>query len=1179
MTIGSHVAEIARQGIWASLTGGWCYEPANSLFCNTIHLYTWSLLLILPLLIGIFSSGTLTIQIFIGYVVFIVVFFALLKLIITYLHVVFDTTDPIIKYKNKKSLTNDVCRSLRSSFSAPFSNNDIEMMDLGRLRHNNDDEDDDNTQTRRNYIDEPEFAHVLFNNLKSIHEDDSSSSSCSKRSHNGLLDDKTSRIIEPFILPADSFELLPISSHNRRPSEGLTSSRQTTTFKRKLSEPSFEINSIKTRKSRGNSINSIRRVQSTTENIHPFQRRSNSSTYYLRDSKKERKRTTQSKTEIPLEKPNIEEDKPIITTDDGIIDDGQEPCCSKSLQKPKNDIIDDDVEEIIKIDDEGKDLSLVKVPSGMLKKMDRLGQHNLQEINGDSSDFKGKITKFLEELIDTIPETWDAIESVRQNYLERERERPIQRINRHRSIAPPGFSINEGTHVAYDHEDTTEGAVHSFQDENGTWWTYTFNEQGTGIAHPLGSTRAINEMFNQRKSESPNILKKNKVTRHRRHASAAGAVITTERFSIDSNQSGPSRISRISGQNNRRSESLTNDKPLASVTYIDMRPEDELELEKVSNNQEIINNQPQLPTETINERRTKRRRRRRARIHSSSSDEGGNEYISAVPSNIFYPSGQITTINPTEGMPFSRQFMSLAQLASRFAGGNQYPIITAPTNAHLSHHAISSLPLGNLGQQNNSSRRTTLESFADERRRRILTVGGDSSNETREYIRLQMNENDSGDNPQNHPSSASSDSILRNDLAQFGTGIRPRQSHLKPNYYYCLKPFTIGHGLQVKLDRLSVAALFDRNNSIISYFVDIFLAGMVTILATLLISRGIFEEISLLFFAFVVAGSQFSLLKSVQPDASSPVHGFNWLVAYSRPVYFIILSSIILLLDLWATKWNIEQKTTLYETWNWNPFTETKTSKIGIIIGIRDLFCLILLMLPIGFTIGLLPQISTLFMHIFEQIDMFLFGSTASFNLFSSFISLLRSIFVFGLLTLIGHFTYYFDGQSTQNAVFAVYISSIISLSYLMSRWSSNPLFLNILFKNLIPKNIFGCLIIDDDEIIDENEQENDINNDGKEIKMKNLKEKEQQQTTEIEIETQNGFTTNNQQQQQYSIMGGFKTNDPLPEILKNLLQERIFSDLFYIFINSLVIFGIHCTSVFTATQPYFEINISSLCI
>jgi hypothetical protein len=53
-----------------------------------------------------------------------------------------------------------------------------------------------------------------------------------------------------------------------------------------------------------------------------------------------------------------------------------------------------------------------------------------------------------------------------------------------------------------------------------------------------------------------------------------------------------------------------------------------------------------------------------------------------------------------------------------------------------------------------------------------------------------------------------------------------------------------------------VAALFDRNKSVFSAFFDIFLAAMVTCLATLIIFRGIYADFSLLMLAFVIAGSQ-----------------------------------------------------------------------------------------------------------------------------------------------------------------------------------------------------------------------------------------------------------------------------------------------------------------------------------
>lgn len=52
MTFCSHLKEIARQGIWASLTGGWYYEPTYTIFCNTVHLYIWLLLFLFPLILG-----------------------------------------------------------------------------------------------------------------------------------------------------------------------------------------------------------------------------------------------------------------------------------------------------------------------------------------------------------------------------------------------------------------------------------------------------------------------------------------------------------------------------------------------------------------------------------------------------------------------------------------------------------------------------------------------------------------------------------------------------------------------------------------------------------------------------------------------------------------------------------------------------------------------------------------------------------------------------------------------------------------------------------------------------------------------------------------------------------------------------------------------------------------------
>lgn len=53
--MGSQTLEILRQGVWASLTGGWFYDPHQDEFCNTFHLYLWLFLLCLPFSIYVVS--------------------------------------------------------------------------------------------------------------------------------------------------------------------------------------------------------------------------------------------------------------------------------------------------------------------------------------------------------------------------------------------------------------------------------------------------------------------------------------------------------------------------------------------------------------------------------------------------------------------------------------------------------------------------------------------------------------------------------------------------------------------------------------------------------------------------------------------------------------------------------------------------------------------------------------------------------------------------------------------------------------------------------------------------------------------------------------------------------------------------------------------------------------------
>lgn len=75
----------------------------------------------------------------------------------------------------------------------------------------------------------------------------------------------------------------------------------------------------------------------------------------------------------------------------------------------------------------------------------------------------------------------------------------------------------------------------------------------------------------------------------------------------------------------------------------------------------------------------------------------------------------------------------------------------------------------------------------------------------------------------------------------------------------------------------------------------IILATLCSILGSLILRAGLYCDAFALAFCFTLAGAQYSLLKSVQPDAASPVHGFNKAAAYSRPVYLCLCSIIVLL--------------------------------------------------------------------------------------------------------------------------------------------------------------------------------------------------------------------------------------------------------------------------------------------
>ncbi|KAJ8308587.1 hypothetical protein KUTeg_013461 [Tegillarca granosa] len=101
--MGSHIIDIFRQGIWASLTGGWFYDPHQNIFSNTFHLYLWMGLLAFPLVLHLTLETSLIIWVI--YCSVITVAFIIIKAFNYRLHHVFDTSEVIeetVDDKNSK---------------------------------------------------------------------------------------------------------------------------------------------------------------------------------------------------------------------------------------------------------------------------------------------------------------------------------------------------------------------------------------------------------------------------------------------------------------------------------------------------------------------------------------------------------------------------------------------------------------------------------------------------------------------------------------------------------------------------------------------------------------------------------------------------------------------------------------------------------------------------------------------------------------------------------------------------------------------------------------------------------------------------------------------------------------------------------------------------------------------
>uniref|UniRef100_A0A672PC59 Pecanex-like protein n=1 Tax=Sinocyclocheilus grahami TaxID=75366 RepID=A0A672PC59_SINGR len=322
----------------------------------------------------------------------------------------------------------------------------------------------------------------------------------------------------------------------------------------------------------------------------------------------------------------------------------------------------------------------------------------------------------------------------------------------------------------------------------------------------------------------------------------------------------------------------------------------------------------------------------------------------------------------------------------------------------------------------------------------------------------------------------------------------------KPKQYYRFWVLP-GKWLRVCYDRLALLALLDRNRRVGENVFSVVLASLVAFLGFLLLFQGFFRDIWVFQFCLVIASCQYSLLKSVQPDAASPMHGHNWIIVYSRPVYFCLCCVLISVFDL------------VGHSDSMRPFILYGVTFFSthFLLCARDMLIVFTLCFPIIFLFGLLPQVNTFLMCLLEQVDMHIFGGTATTSPLSSVYSLLRSILVAALV--------YGFCLGAINVSGNLFVSFRVEFCLLVS---------------------LLCVLWPPPGLVLSSEQAESL------VRSKFFPELESRTPEEPPLEIK----------------------DPLPEKLRNSVKETLHSDLVMCPLMAIITFAISASTVFIALQP-----------
>ncbi|KAI5694056.1 hypothetical protein M8J75_010034 [Diaphorina citri] len=385
--------------------------------------------------------------------------------------------------------------------------------------------------------------------------------------------------------------------------------------------------------------------------------------------------------------------------------------------------------------------------------------------------------------------------------------------------------------------------------------------------------------------------------------------------------------------------------------------------------------------------------------------------------------------------------------------------------------------------------------------------------------------------------------VLQNRFNFMDSLETPVQQTQEPKRYYQFGLFPFFSNVKIHFNRLKLLSLLDHNFTIFYTFLCLFLTILVAVFGSWLLYLNFYKDIHVFIFCFVIAGCQYSMLKSVQPDASSPTHGFNKIIIFSRPVYFIVVSGLVLMFH-----YSVQYK----QEWGSFSLYSIECNPKEFINTAKECLITFLLYFPLIFSFGLFPQVNTCFMYFLEQIDIYMFGGNATCSVLSAVFCVFRSLLSVFLL-----FGFAYAGlsepKSSQHILFSIYCGLVVATSYHLSRCSSDPMPIwNIVKKYLCP--------MEDDQLEAKLHE--------KKIKAETSRKMHRKERKTSSISRHEESFREERSPSESINRIDQELHDPLPMKLIHTVNARLKSDLIICTLVCIFVFGIHCSTVFSALQP-----------